>query len=91
MIVKTSPYTRDEIRTVLETRAKVEGINVTKEAMDHLADSGEKSSLRYSLQLLTPASILAKTSGRGEVGLEDVGELGELFLDGRRSGAVVMA
>jgi RuvB-like protein 1 (pontin 52) len=85
MIVKTQSYTRDEIRVVLETRARVEGIVLKKEALEHLADRGEKTSLRYSLQLLTPASILAKLGGRGEVGLEDVGELGELFLDGRRS------
>jgi RuvB-like protein 1 (pontin 52) len=85
MIVKTQSYTRDEIRVVLETRARVEGIVLKKEALEHLADRGEKTSLRYSLQLLTPASILAKLGGRGEVGLEDVGDLGELFLDGRRS------
>ena len=85
MIVKTQSYTRDEIRVVLETRARVEGIVLKKEALEHLADRGEKTSLRYSLQLLTPASILAKLGGRAEVGLEDVGELGELFLDGRRS------
>jgi len=91
MIVKTATYTRDEVRTVLETRARVEGIILKREALERLADTGEKSSLRFSLQLLTPASILAKMAGRVEVGLEDVGELGELFLDGRRSGAVVMA
>jgi RuvB-like protein 1 (pontin 52) len=91
MIVKTQSYTRTEILSVLETRARVEGIQLKREALEHLADQGEKTSLRYCLQLLTPASILCKIGGRNEVGLEDVGELGELFLDGRRSGAVVMA
>lgn len=91
MIVKTSTYSRDEIRQVLETRCRVEGINLKREALDRLADQGEKSSLRYALQLLTPASILSKTGGRDAVGLEDVGELGELFLDARRSGAIVLA
>ncbi|RXK36805.1 RuvB-like helicase 1 [Tremella mesenterica] len=89
MIVKTVSYNREEIRRVLEIRIRVENLSVKPEALDKLADEGEKSSLRYALQLLTPASILAKTMGRTEVGLEDVGELGELFLDTKRSAGVL--
>jgi len=91
MIVKTDLYTRDEIRAVLDLRCRVEGITLRNEALDQLADEGEKSSLRYALQLLTPAAILARTAGRSEVGLEDVSELGELFLDTRRSAGVLRA
>lgn len=40
---------------------------------------------RYALQLLTPASILAKLSGRTEITLEDVGETDSLFLDAKTS------
>jgi RuvB-like protein 1 len=40
---------------------------------------------RYALQLLTPASILAKISGRTEITLEDVGETDSLFLDAKSS------
>jgi len=89
MIVKTAPYARDEIRQVVEIRAKVEGITLRPDALDRLADEGEKSSLRYCLQLLTPAAILAKITGRNEVGVEDIGELGDLFLDARRSTVVL--
>ncbi len=46
MIVRTQVYRRDEIRKVLETRCKVEGLGVAREALDRLADEGEKSSLR---------------------------------------------
>jgi RuvB-like protein 1 (pontin 52) len=89
MIVKTSPYSRNEIRKVLELRCKVEGIALRQDALDKLADEGERTSLRFALQLLSPASILAKLMGRNEVGLEDVGELGELFLDAKRSTGVL--
>ena len=89
MIVKTQLYTRDEIRKVLELRCRIEGIVMRSEALDKLADEGERSSLRYALQLLSPAAILAKTMGRTEVGLEEVGELGELFLDSKRSGGLL--
>ncbi|WVR07275.1 RuvB-like helicase 1 [Kwoniella sp. DSM 27419] len=89
MIVKTALYNRDEIRKVVEMRCKVESITVTPEALDKLADEGEGSSLRYALQLLTPASILARNKGKTEVGVEDIAELGELFLDAKRSTGVL--
>ncbi|WVQ82272.1 RuvB-like helicase 1 [Cryptococcus sp. DSM 104549] len=89
MIVKTQLYSRDEIRRIVEMRCKVEGISVSAEALDRLADEGEKSSLRYALQLLTPAGIVARNKGKGEVGVADVEELGELFLDAKRSTGVL--
>lgn len=89
MIVKTTSYSRDEIRQVVGLRCKIEGITLSNEALDLLADEGEKSSLRYALQLLSPAAILAKLKGKVDVGVEDVGELGDLFLDAKRSTVVL--
>ena len=43
----------------------------------------------YALQLLTPASILAKLAGRNEVQLEDIDEMGELFLDAKTSANII--
>ena len=40
---------------------------------------------RYALQLLTPASILVQLAGRGQIELEDIGEMTELFLDAKTS------
>merc|ERR1711939_939385 len=86
MIVRTMPYSRDEIRDVLRLRARVEGLTIAPDALEKLADNGTKTSLRYALQLLTPASILAKLGGRsGEITLADVSETDELFLDARGS------
>jgi len=52
-----------------------------------VAELGEKVSLRYALQLLAPASVLARASGKeaGRVGVEEVTECEGLFLDARRS------
>ncbi|GAA5857640.1 hypothetical protein JCM9279_006504 [Rhodotorula babjevae] len=85
MIVRTLPYQRDEIKTVLQTRVKVEGLAIQAEALDKLADDGIRTSLRYALQLLTPASILSRVQGRTEITLADVAETDELFLDARSS------
>lgn len=46
MIVRTYPYKREEVKHVLEARCRVEGLAVSPEALDKLADEGIKSSLR---------------------------------------------
>lgn len=46
MIVRTLPYSKVEIKTVLALRAKVEGLTVKEEALDKLADEGSRTSLR---------------------------------------------
>ncbi|KAL7421518.1 RuvB ATP-dependent DNA helicase pontin [Cryptotrichosporon argae] len=89
MIVKTAPYARDEIRAVLETRARAEGLTVQPAALDRLADEGARASLRYALQLLSPAAILARTRGQTEVAIDDIAELDGLFLDAKRSANVL--
>lgn len=47
------------------------------------------ASFRYALQLLTPASILASISGRKDIQLEDIDEMGELFLDAKTSADII--
>lgn len=46
---------------------------------------------RFALQLLTPASILAKLNNRLEIGLEDVAETDGLFLDAKASASMLQA
>lgn len=48
-------------------------------------------SFRYALQLLTPASILAGLSGRKQIELEDINEMGELFLDAKASAEMIQS
>ena len=45
---------------------------------------------RYALQLLTPASIIAKMSGRNQIDVQDIGEMNSLFLDAKRSAGVLL-
>ena len=49
----------------------------------------EMSHDRYALQLLTPASILATIAGRTQIELDDIQEMGELFLDAKTSAAAI--
>jgi len=43
---------------------------------------------RYAIQLLTPASIVARLAGRDQIETEDVGEMNELFLDAKTSASL---
>lgn len=61
LIVRTRFPTREEILRILEIRA--EEIKISKEALDMLADVGEKYSLRHASQLLLPAKVVAETIG----------------------------
>lgn len=90
MIVRTYPYKLDEVRHILETRCKIEGIDVEAQALEKLAQEGVNSSLRYALQLLTPASIIAKMRGRTQIEVDDIGEMNGLFLDAKRSAGVLL-
>ncbi|ORY06840.1 TIP49-domain-containing protein [Basidiobolus meristosporus CBS 931.73] len=85
LIIRTMPYTLEEIATIIKIRAKTEGVNITDEAVQHMAEIGVNTSLRYAIQLLTPGNILAQTCGREEITKEDIEEAGSLFFDAKAS------
>lgn len=87
LIIPTHPYGPTEIKSIITTRVTTEKLNISGPAKDKVSALGEKISLRYALQLLAPASILAKVNGRenNEIQVDDVEECQDLFLDARRS------
>eukprot|EP01056_Protomagalhaensia_sp_Gyna25_P005045 Protomagalhaensia_sp_Gyna_25__5044@NODE_565_length_3117_cov_177_563678_g439_i0_p1_GENE_NODE_565_length_3117_cov_177_563678_g439_i0NODE_565_length_3117_cov_177_563678_g439_i0_p1_ORF_typecomplete_len459_score97_71TIP49/PF06068_13/1_1e143TIP49_C/PF17856_1/1_5e03TIP49_C/PF17856_1/9e27RuvB_N/PF05496_12/7e10RuvB_N/PF05496_12/1_7e03RuvB_N/PF05496_12/2_4AAA/PF00004_29/6_2e08AAA/PF00004_29/15AAA_16/PF13191_6/6_3e09AAA_22/PF13401_6/0_00042AAA_22/PF13401_6/0_45Mg_chelatase/PF01078_21/0_0012Mg_chelatase/PF0 len=85
LIIKTTTYNVEEAVQIIAIRAQTEGVNLTEEALTCLGNIGAKTSLRYSLQLLTPASIVANIHGRPTVADEDIREADSLFLDGKSS------
>jgi TBP-interacting protein len=85
LIIPVRPYTRDEVKEIVRIRAEEEVVELTPEALELLADLGVKYSLRYAIQLLRPASIVASKKGREEVRAEDVKEVSTLFIDTKRS------
>lgn len=89
LIIPTNAYEADEIKRILRIRVTVEGLAITEAALDKLTEHGSRISLRYALQLLTPSSILARVSGRSQIDVQDVGECEDLFIDARRSAAIM--
>ncbi|CAG8766763.1 903_t:CDS:2, partial [Dentiscutata erythropus] len=89
LIIRTLPYTLEDIRAIVQIRAKTEGLTLSEDALNHLAESGVRTSLRYVIQLLTPASVLARINGRENITLEDIKEVDDLFYDAKSSAKVL--
>ncbi|GAB9473058.1 hypothetical protein Gpo141_00010220 [Globisporangium polare] len=85
LIVRTMPYAVEEMVQILKIRAEAESITLEDDATVRLGEIGAQTSLRYSVQLLTPARILAETQGRSRVAVDDVEEIHDLFSDAKRS------
>jgi len=85
VIIRTMPYAVDEIVQVVNIRAQTEGLGIEDEALVLLGEIGANTSLRYVVQLIMPAHILAKTNGRDTVSREDIEEIDSLFFDAKSS------
>ena len=85
MIIRTLPYSQDETVQILRIRAQTEGIQLDDDSIQLLGDIGVKTTLRYAIQLLTPANILARINGRDAIARDDVQEISELFYDAKSS------
>jgi len=85
VIIRTLPYTVEEMVQILAIRATVEGIAINEESLAFLGAIGERTSLRHAVQLLTPAMVLAQTNGRDAVTRSDVEDIDTLFHDAKAS------
>lgn len=85
LIIKTSEYTPDEIREIIKIRSREEGVDLSADALEELVKLGAERSLRYAVQLLYPARIIAERRGRGRVEREDVEHVAKLFISTRES------
>jgi TBP-interacting protein len=81
VIIATHEYDRESIKEILRIRAEEEKVKIEKEALEKLTEVGAKSSLRYSVQLLSLAAQNAKAMKREKVNIEDVERVDKLFMD----------
>jgi len=85
LIIRTRPYKPEEIKEILRIRADEEDIPLSEEALDELTRIGAEKSLRYAIQLMEPARILAEREGRTKVLAEDVKRAMKYFVDVKES------
>jgi RuvB-like protein 2 len=85
-IIMTEGYSHDDLKEILQIRCQEEDVEMADDALAVLTALGVKSSLRYVLQLITTANLLAqkRTTNRA-VTVVDVRKAYKLFLDKRRS------
>jgi RuvB-like protein 1 (pontin 52) len=84
LIIKTVPYTKDEQKMILKLKADVEEVSLDDNCLDHLAELGSKTTLRYAIQLLNPAKQLSQISG-GPITVDILTEASTLFYDVKHS------
>lgn len=73
----------------MKLRATTEGVAIDDNALATLSEVGAKTTLRYAAQLLTPASLTARTEGRSSIQASDIKEASQLFLDAKSSAKIL--
>lgn len=89
LIIRTMPYSLNEIVQIVAIRCATEGIEIEEDALAHLATIGTKTSLRYSVQLITPSHVLAQTLGNMKITKSEVDDINHLFYDGKTSAKIL--
>lgn len=85
IIIHTSPYNADEIRTILLIRATEEEVELTGDALALLTKIGQETSLRYASNLISVSQQIALKRRSNTVDLPDIKRGYMLFLDADRS------
>lgn len=85
LIIKTKPYTEEEIREIIKIRAEEEDVELSEDALEELVKIGVETSLRHATQLIWPAKIIANREGRNIIKREDVVKVKGLFIDVKES------
>ncbi|KAH6828002.1 P-loop containing nucleoside triphosphate hydrolases superfamily protein [Perilla frutescens var. hirtella] len=84
-IIRTETYGPAEMIQILAIRAQVEELQIDEESLAYLGEIGQQTSLRHAVQLLSPASIVAKMNGRDSICKADLEEVNSLYLDAKSS------
>jgi len=85
LIVATNPYEDKEVKQILKIRCEEEDVEMSDDALAVLSRIGMETSLRYAIQLITTASLVARKRKGTEVSIDDVKRVYSLFLDESRS------
>jgi len=90
LLIRTSIYTQPELKSILTLRASTEGLEINEEAIDFLSNIAVKTSLRYAIQLLTPANILKNVMDpTGPIILNHLQQAIDLFIDTKKSAEIM--
>jgi len=85
LIIPTKPYQEKELQHILKIRCEEEDVNLQEDAANLLTKTAVETSLRYAMQMITSAAIVARKRKSQEVTKKDIKKIYTLFLDEKRS------
>lgn len=85
LIIKTEPYSTSDIEQILKIRCDEENVTLSEEALTILPKLAESASLRYAMQLISIANMIAQKRKASRVEMNDVKRAYTLFVDEKRS------
>ncbi|KAF9007903.1 RuvB-like helicase 2 [Cyathus striatus] len=85
LIVSTTRYSEDEVREIVNIRCQEEDVQLTPDAMNVLTSMATQTTLRYALNLISCAHVLARKRKAEQVDVEDLKRAYVYFMDEKRS------
>jgi len=85
IIIPTTQYDEKELKQILKIRCEEEDCEISEDALSVLTKVAGETSLRYAIQLISVAHLVAKKRKGTEIAIEDVKRVYSLFLDEQRS------
>merc|ERR1712212_398703 len=85
LIISTAPYEEKDLQQILKIRCEEEDVEMSDDALAVLSRIGMETSLRYSIHLITSASLCCRKRKGTEVDVEDIKKVYSLFFDSGRS------
>jgi len=90
MIISTTAYSDVELKKILTIRAEEEDVEMDEDAMDLLTRIAQETSMRYAIQMIITASMVAIKRKAAQVEIQDIKKIYSLFVDVKRSTQFLM-
>ncbi|KAF5343210.1 hypothetical protein D9758_013428 [Tetrapyrgos nigripes] len=85
LIVSTKSYTDEDIQQIIQIRCQEEDVSLTPDAANLLTSMALDSTLRYSLNLIACAQVIARKRKSEQVDVQDLRRAYTYFMDEKRS------
>lgn len=85
LIVSTKPYAEEDIQQIIQIRCDEEDVTLTQEAQSVLTSMATSTTLRYALNLISCAQVIARKRKASAVDVEDLRRAYTYFMDEKRS------
>ena len=89
LVIRTTPYGLDEMTAIVDIRGRVEGVKLADDALAELGEIGNNTTMRFVVQLLAPAQIVAQTCGSDVITVDHIRCVAELFHDAKGSAKIL--